>query len=125
MCCSSWVGGSLSLCSDPLQSLAKIDLKLGKCSFVAPGSADQDVIGTLDPSLRKDDSGDFSKPPLHSVASDGVADLLRYGETEPKRVVAIVARPDEKDEAGHGRASTAVRGKEIRAAGELDDRWRF
>jgi hypothetical protein len=82
------------------------------------------MVGTGDPFLGKNDPSELAKAALHPVSSDGVADLLRHGEAEAKHGIAIVARADEKDEARHGRAPAAVRGEEVRAAGELDYRRR-
>ncbi len=95
MSCSSGLGVSLRLGPNPLQSLTKIDLKLVKGAIIALGSANQDVVGTVNPSLGKNDSGDFPKPPFHSVANDRVADFFRDSEPKPKCVIAIVASPDQ------------------------------
>jgi len=71
--------------------------------------------------LGQDRTGELAEAPPHAVAHHGVADLLGNRDSEPYRRVAVVARANEQDEAGPGRASPAVRGKEFRAAGELAD----
>ena len=67
------------------------------------------------PMLGQQFAGERAEAALHAVADDRVADLLGDGEADAHRRVAVVARADEQDEAGHGRALAAVGGKEIRA----------
>ena len=82
------------------------------------------MIGAGDSGFGKDDPGELAESSPHPVSDHRVADLLRDGEAEAQGRVAIVARTDEQDETGRGRAPAAVRGQEVRAAGELDDRGR-
>ncbi len=84
-------------------------------------AADQDMVGAGDPRLRKDRPGERAQAALHPVADHRIADLLRNGEAEAEGGIAVAARADEKHETGHGRAQTAVRGQEVRAAVQLAD----
>ena len=118
------VSGSIGTAGDPAQRLAEIGFELGERLFDTARSTDEDKIGTGDSGFGKNDPGKLSEASPHPVADHGVTDLLRDGEAEAKGRVAIVARTDEQDETGRGRTPTAVRGQEVRAAGELDDRGR-
>ena len=66
-------------------------------------------------------AGELAEAALHPVADDGIADLLRDGEAEAHRGIAVAARADEQDEAGRRRAQAAVRREEVRAAAQLAD----
>ncbi len=59
-----------------------------------------------------------SEAPLHPVAHHRAADLLRNRDPKPDPAVAVAARPDQQDEAGHGGAPAAIGGQEVGSAGE-------
>jgi len=79
------------------------------------------MVRAGDAALGKQRSGKGAKAPLHPVAYDCAADLLRDRQAEPDGGIAIAARPDEEDETGGRRAQGAVRREEVRAAGQLAD----
>ena len=79
------------------------------------------MVGAGDAALGQDRAGELAQAPLHPVADDRVADLLRDGEAEADRRIAVAARADEQDEAGRRRAQAAVRGEKVRAARQLAD----
>ena len=110
--------------ANPTQRLPKIGFELGERSLDPARSTDEDKIGPGDSGFGQNDPGELAEASPHPVADHGVADLFRHGEAETKGRVAIVARTDEQDETGCGRAPSAVRGQKVRAAGELDDRGR-
>src|SRR5829696_8090376 len=76
------------------------------------------MVGAGHPFFGQDIARERPEAPLHAVADDGAADLLGDGDPEPDRGVAVVARADEEDEAGHGRAAAAIGGQEVGSAGE-------
>ena len=83
------------------------------------------MVGAGDSRRRQNFPGQLAQAALHPGADDGIADLLRDGEAEADRRVAVVARADEEDEAGRGRAQGAVRGEKVRAAPQLADSGRI
>ena len=64
----------------------------------------------------QDLAGELAEAALHAVADDRIADLLRDGEAEAHRRIAVAARADQQDEAGRRRAQAAIGREEIRAA---------
>jgi len=103
------------------QSLMEIPHKLGERALHAAGAADQDVVGAGHAGFGKDRTGELAEAPLHPVADDGVADLLRDGEAEADGGIAVAARAHQQDEAGGRRAQCAVGREEFRAAPKLFD----
>ena len=79
------------------------------------------MVGAGDAGLGQDGAGKLAQASLHPVADDRIADLLRDGEAEPDRRIAVAARSDEEDEDGRRRAQAAVCGEKVRAAPQLAD----
>jgi hypothetical protein len=104
-----------------IQSLGEILPKLGIRPLDSAGAADQDMVGAGNARFGQNRAGEFAEAPLHPVADDGIADLLRDGEAEAHGGIAIAARPDEEDEAGGRRAQRAIGREEFRAAPKLFD----
>ena len=105
--------------ANPTQRLPKIGFELGERSLDPARSTDEDKIGPGDSGFGQNDPGELAEASPHPVADHGVADLLRDGEAESHGGIAVAARADEEDEAGRRRAKPAVRGQEVRAAGQL------
>jgi len=105
-----------------LQSLGEVHQKLGKRPFDPAGPPDQHMVRAFHPGLRQPRPRQFAQPPLHPVADDGIADLLRDGEPDPHRGIVVAARADEQDEAGGRGAPAAIGREEIRAAPKRFDR---
>jgi hypothetical protein len=79
------------------------------------------MVGAGDAGFGQDLAGELAQAPLHPVADDGIADLLRDGEAEADCGIAVAARADEEDEARRRRAPAAIGREEIRAAPKLPD----
>jgi len=109
----------------PAERLFEIFRELRERPFDAAGAADQDMVGAGEAGLGEDRPGELAQAAPHPIADDGVADLLRDGEAEPHRRVAVVAGADEQDEAGRRRAPAGIRREEVRAAPQLADRVRI
>ena len=73
------------------------------------------MVRAWDATSRDKLAGKFAEAPLHSVANDRIADLLRDCETDTQQMVPVIAFADQQDKSGHGKASAAVGGEEIRA----------
>jgi hypothetical protein len=79
------------------------------------------MVGAGHAGFGQDEAGELAKAPLHAVAHDGIADLLRDGEAEADGGITVVSRADEKNEAGRRRAQCAIGREEFRAAPKLFD----
>jgi len=86
-----------------------------KIALDALGAADHHVVGAWNALDRYDFLGERPEAALHSVAHDCAADFLRDREADAHRWIAILAIPDEEDEAGHARAQPCVCGEKVRA----------
>ena len=107
--------------ANPTQRLPKIGFELGERSLDPARSTDEDKIGPGDSGFGQNDPGELAEASPHPVADHGVADLLRDGEAETHGGIAVIARPDEEDEARHRRAQARIGREEVRAAREPAD----
>jgi len=103
------------------QRLLQIRAQLGERAVDAAGAADQDMVGAGDPGFGENEAGELAKAPLHPVAHDRAADLLRNGDAEADRGIAVLARPDQQDEAGRRRAPARIGGEIVRPPGEASE----
>src|SRR4051794_10186707 len=87
--------------------------EFGKEDVVAAGATDQDKVGAGNPGAGHRRAREFTKPALHPVAGDGVADFFADGIANAQRFVAVAAWADEQDEAGHGIAKAAICGQKL------------
>lgn len=101
------------------QGVLKLGPELVEGPLDAARPADQHMIGSGDPGLRKDRPGELPKTPLHPIANDGAPNLLGNGDAEANRRIAVAARTHEQHESGHGCAQAAVRSQIVGAASEL------
>ena len=92
--------------------------------LAAAGAADQYVVGAAHASARQDGAGELTQAALHAVAHDGAADLLRDGDSDAQRPVAVLAGANEQDEAGRGSAQGPVRREIVGAPRDFAERRR-
>ena len=71
------------------------------------------MICTDNSVVRQQLAGEATKPPLHPVADDRIADLLGDGEADAKRRILIATIANLEDETGHRESPAAVGSKEI------------
>jgi len=103
------------------QGPGEIPDKFGIGPFDAAGAADQDMVGPGNSGIGEDMTGEFTETPLHPVAHDRIAHLLRNCEAEPHGGIVVAAWADEQDEAGRRRTQGAIGREEFRATPELVD----
>src|SRR5688572_28384945 len=95
--------------------MLEIGAEKGEIALDAAGAADQDMVGALDAADRQYLAGECPEPPLHPVADDRAADLLRHRNSEADRRFAVLPLADEQDEAGRRSPVAAIARQEIGA----------
>ena len=98
-----------------VERAGKLGAKQAEIPFDAPRAADHHVIRAGKTHRGNELAGERPEAALHPVANDRAADLFGDGESDPHRAIAVLAIPDQQDEAGRGRAPAAVRGEEVGA----------
>src|SRR5688500_7271853 len=95
--------------------MLEIGAEQSEIALDAAGAADQDMVGALHAPDRQDLAGEGAEPPLHPVADDRAANLLRHGDPEANRRIAVLPVSDEQDEAGRRGPAAAIGRQEIGA----------
>jgi hypothetical protein len=101
-----------------LERVLEIGPKRSEIALDAAGAADQDMVGARDAPVRQDLAGEGTEPPLHPIADDRAADLLRHSDAEADRRIAVLPVADEQDEAGRRGPAAAISRQEIGASGD-------
>ena len=87
-------------------------------AFDATLPSNQNMVRAGQAERWQEFAGERAQAPFHPVANDGIADLARDREADPKHFVSVTAWADEQNEAGHRSTPTRIGEEEIGAPGE-------
>ena len=101
-------------CPHPGQCLNEIQPERRKVALDSACPADHDMIRSSRAIGANHCASQLAKSPLHPIAYNGIADLLRHGDPQPLCRIAIIALAHQQHKAGRRHPACCIGGQKIR-----------